>query len=166
MTTARPSSGTSPAVRTAVGCNQPAKAPLERKAKRATNVSYVPAALATGNCDLVPNAFATRILVDGTHVRGVRWRDTETGEIQEAEAGVVVLAGGSVESPRLWLNSNLPNTHDVVGRHFTMHLQDFVTGFLESGKARGRPVAVAFDKSGALLIADDVGNTVWRVSGQ
>jgi glucose/arabinose dehydrogenase len=44
--------------------------------------------------------------------------------------------------------------------------QDFVTGFLESGKARGRPVALAFDKSGALLIADDVGNTVWRVSGQ
>lgn len=45
--------------------------------------------------------------------------------------------------------------------------QDVVTGFLDSeGKARGRPVAVAFDKSGALLIADDVGNTVWRVSRQ
>jgi hypothetical protein len=44
--------------------------------------------------------------------------------------------------------------------------QDFVTGFLDSGKARGRPVAVALDKSGALLIADDVGNTVWRVSAQ
>jgi glucose/arabinose dehydrogenase len=44
--------------------------------------------------------------------------------------------------------------------------QDVVTGFLESGKARGRPVAVAFDNSGALLIADDVGNTVWRVSAQ
>jgi glucose/arabinose dehydrogenase len=44
--------------------------------------------------------------------------------------------------------------------------QDFVTAFLDSGKARGRPVAVALDKSGALLIADDVGNTVWRVSAQ
>ena len=43
--------------------------------------------------------------------------------------------------------------------------QDVVTGFLnEQGQARGRPVGVAFDKSGALLIADDVGNTVWRVS--
>jgi glucose/arabinose dehydrogenase len=43
--------------------------------------------------------------------------------------------------------------------------EDFVTGFLnESGEARGRPVGVAIDKSGALLIADDVGNTVWRVS--
>lgn len=43
--------------------------------------------------------------------------------------------------------------------------QDVVTGFLNSdNKARGRPVGVAIDKSGALLIADDVGNTVWRVS--
>jgi glucose/arabinose dehydrogenase len=42
--------------------------------------------------------------------------------------------------------------------------QDFVTGFLDGDKARGRPVGVAFDKSGALLIADDVGNTVWRVT--
>ncbi|QJP17309.1 sorbosone dehydrogenase family protein [Starkeya sp. ORNL1] len=43
--------------------------------------------------------------------------------------------------------------------------EDFVTGFLDAdGKARGRPVGVAMDKSGALLIADDVGNTVWRVT--
>jgi glucose/arabinose dehydrogenase len=42
--------------------------------------------------------------------------------------------------------------------------QDFVTGFLDGDKARGRPVGVAFDKSGGLLIADDVGNTVWRVT--
>ncbi len=43
--------------------------------------------------------------------------------------------------------------------------QDVVTGFLnDQGQARGRPVGVAFDKTGALLIADDVGNTVWRVS--
>jgi glucose/arabinose dehydrogenase len=43
--------------------------------------------------------------------------------------------------------------------------QDVVTGFLNSdNKSRGRPVGIAIDKSGALLIADDVGNTVWRVS--
>jgi len=43
--------------------------------------------------------------------------------------------------------------------------RDFVTGFLSAdGKAMGRPVGVALDKSGALLVADDVGNTVWRVS--
>jgi glucose/arabinose dehydrogenase len=43
--------------------------------------------------------------------------------------------------------------------------QDVVTGFLNSeNQARGRPVGLALDKTGALLIADDVGNTVWRVS--
>ena len=44
--------------------------------------------------------------------------------------------------------------------------QDVVTGFrdAERGKSRGRPVGVAVDKYGALLIADDVGNTVWRVT--
>lgn len=44
--------------------------------------------------------------------------------------------------------------------------QDVVTGFLNANnEARGRPVGVAFDKTGALLVADDVGNAVWRVTG-
>jgi glucose/arabinose dehydrogenase len=43
--------------------------------------------------------------------------------------------------------------------------EDVVTGFLDNdGHAHGRPVGLALDKTGALLIADDVGNTVWRVS--
>ncbi len=43
--------------------------------------------------------------------------------------------------------------------------QDVVTGFLNTAeKSRGRPVGLALDKSGNLLIADDVGNTVWRVT--
>ncbi len=41
--------------------------------------------------------------------------------------------------------------------------QDFLTGFLVNGQARGRPVGVAADRSGALLVADDVGNVIWRV---
>ncbi len=42
--------------------------------------------------------------------------------------------------------------------------QDILTGFLNaSGEAMGRPVGVAIDNAGALLIADDVGNKVWRV---
>ena len=44
---------------------------------------------------------------------------------------------------------------------------DVLTGFVSAaGEAQGRPVGVAFDKTGALLVADDVGNTVWRVSEQ
>jgi glucose/arabinose dehydrogenase len=44
--------------------------------------------------------------------------------------------------------------------------QDVVTGFLDADghTTHGRPVGLAVDRSGALLIADDVGNTVWRVS--
>jgi glucose/arabinose dehydrogenase len=42
---------------------------------------------------------------------------------------------------------------------------DVLTGFVDQdGKALGRPVGVAIDKTGALLVADDVGNTVWRVT--
>lgn len=41
---------------------------------------------------------------------------------------------------------------------------DIVTGFIDGEKARGRPVGLALDKTGALLIADDLGNAVWRVS--
>jgi len=43
---------------------------------------------------------------------------------------------------------------------------DFVTDFLKGPNARGRPVGVAIDKTGALIVADDVGNTVWRVSAR
>ena len=43
--------------------------------------------------------------------------------------------------------------------------QDFLTGFLDgNGNTHGRPVGVAVDRTGALLVADDVGNVVWRVS--
>lgn len=43
--------------------------------------------------------------------------------------------------------------------------EDVLTGFLsEKGKALGRPVGVAVDKTGALLVADDVGNVIWRVT--
>jgi glucose/arabinose dehydrogenase len=44
-------------------------------------------------------------------------------------------------------------------------VQDVLTGFLDSKEnARGRPVGVAIDRHGALLVADDVGNAIWRVT--
>ena len=43
--------------------------------------------------------------------------------------------------------------------------QEVLSGFLNpAGEAQGRPVGVAIDKKGALLVADDVGNAVWRVT--
>lgn len=42
---------------------------------------------------------------------------------------------------------------------------DVVTGFLTAeGNARGRPVGVSVDPRGALIVADDLSNTVWRVT--
>ncbi len=44
---------------------------------------------------------------------------------------------------------------------------DVLIGFLSAeGNAFGRPVGVAIDKAGELLVADDVGNVVWRVTGR
>jgi glucose/arabinose dehydrogenase len=44
--------------------------------------------------------------------------------------------------------------------------RDVLAGFvLDNGDARGRPVGVAVDRRGGLLVADDVGNVVWRVTG-
>jgi glucose/arabinose dehydrogenase len=43
---------------------------------------------------------------------------------------------------------------------------EVLTGFiLENGDAMGRPVGLALDQFGALLVADDVGNVIWRVAG-
>jgi glucose/arabinose dehydrogenase len=43
--------------------------------------------------------------------------------------------------------------------------KDVLTGFIDrDDKALGRPVGVALDRTGALLVADDVGNVIWRVS--
>ncbi len=49
------------------------------------------------------------------------------------------------------------------------HLREFLTGFWLDGttspaKVWGRPAGLAIAKDGSLLIADDVGKTVWRVS--
>ncbi|MBA2935542.1 sorbosone dehydrogenase family protein [Sphingomonas sp. CGMCC 1.13654] len=44
---------------------------------------------------------------------------------------------------------------------------DVLTGFLADGKtAHGRPVGLATDNQGAVLVADDLGNAVWRISGR
>jgi glucose/arabinose dehydrogenase len=42
---------------------------------------------------------------------------------------------------------------------------DLLSGFLnEDEKAMGRPVAVLPDRKGGVLVADDVGNKIWRVT--
>ena len=53
------------------------------------------------------------------------------------------------------------------GRPLDVPPIDVLTGFLTpDGKAQGRPVGVALDKRGALLVADDVGNVIWRLTAK
>ncbi|USK72295.1 GMC family oxidoreductase N-terminal domain-containing protein [Peribacillus asahii] len=105
-------------------------------AKRSTNVSYVPLALRTGNVTIRPNAFTMKIITDtpssseGLHAIGVQIRDTWTGVQEELKAKVVVMAAGSIESPRLWLNSALPQ-NPWVGRGLTNHYMDWVSGIFD-----------------------------------
>ena len=67
-------------------------------------------------------------------------------------------------------NRNPRSGYDVVFVPFANGMpsgptQTILDGFVDAdGKARGRPVGVTVAKDGALLIADDVGNTIWRVT--
>ncbi|MDB5361183.1 MAG: glucose/sorbosone dehydrogenase [Rhodospirillales bacterium] len=89
--------------------------------------------------------------------------DTASGLPDRYRGGAFVGEHGS------WNRQHL-NGYKIVfipfaGGHPSGMAQDVVTGFLDKdNKARGRPVGLALDKTGSLLIADDVGNVVWRVS--
>jgi choline dehydrogenase-like flavoprotein len=138
------------------GCYLPLKAPLNLKAKRSTHVSYVPMALTADRwtrgraATLVPDAFAVRVAADG-EARSVTWRNTRTGVITTEEAKVVVLAAGAIETPRLWLNSGLPNPNDQVGRGLTDHYLDFVVGRFShyTGSSKGATSAARADFPGS-----------------
>lgn len=115
-----------------VGCRNPEGAPLERTAKRGTNVTYAPMALRTNRCEFWTGCFATSILTEEylgrRRARAVRYRSHD-GVEREQEARVIILCAGAIESPRLWLASGLPDGN-VVGRYFTNHWFDYVSGVL------------------------------------
>ncbi len=129
------------------GCYAPVGAPINLKAKRSTSVSYIPMAL---TCDLwsrqgkpitlIADAFASKINTDETSAaRSVTWRVGASGQQVTEEAKVIVLACGTVENPRLWLNSGLPNPNGWVGQGLTDHYVDVVTGVMpfDTGSTRG-----------------------------
>jgi len=107
---------------------------VERTAKRSTLVSYIPLALKTGNVEVRPNTFVTKILTETVNKEqravGVRYKDSWTGETGEFKAKVIVIAAGSIETPRLWLNSKLPS-NPWVGKGITSHWFDTVSGVFD-----------------------------------
>jgi choline dehydrogenase-like flavoprotein len=150
------------------GNPHPRGAPFEEKAKRASNVSFVPPALETGNVTVRPNAFVTDVttetaLGDSPTVTGVEFRDTWSGTTETVDAEVVILAAGAVETPRLWLNSDLP-ANDWVGRGLTIHFGDNIMGLWDAddlteplGKEtidqhEGQDIAARFDYPGVGML--------------
>ncbi|MFL5951960.1 MAG: GMC family oxidoreductase N-terminal domain-containing protein, partial [Gaiellaceae bacterium] len=137
------------------GCFLPLKAPLNLKAKRSTHVSYVPMAVTADRwthgraATLVPDAFAVKVSAE-RDIRSVTWRNTRTGALTTEEGKVVVLAAGALETPRLWLNSGLPNANDQVGRGLTDHYLDFVVGRFarNTGSSKGATSAARADFPG------------------
>ncbi|WP_346726990.1 GMC oxidoreductase [Bacillus suaedae] len=109
---------------------------VDKIAKRSTNVSYTPLALATGNVEIMPNTFTYKIITEnhpkeGIRATGVKVRNTWTGIKQELYADCVVIAAGAIETPRLWLNSMLP-FNEWVGKGLANHNMDLVTGIFNS----------------------------------
>ncbi len=78
-------------------------------------------------------------------------------------------AGGAFVGQHGSWNRNPPAGYQVIFIPFTAGKpsgmpEDVLTGFVDAeGKAQGRPVGVAIHPSGAVLVADDVGNRIWRV---
>lgn len=108
---------------------------IDKVAKRPTNISYIPLALKTGNVEIRPNIYTTKILTEndskeGIRAIGVQYRDTWTGETGELYGKAIVMAAGCIESPRLWLNSELPY-NSWVGRGLTNHYWDWITGIFD-----------------------------------
>ncbi len=142
------------------GCREPVKAPRNLRAKRSTHASYAPMALTADRwgrgraATLVTDAFAVRVETErrgeAVTATGVKWRNVATGATVTEAAKVVVLAAGPIESPRLWLNSGLPNPNDQVGRGLTDHQLDYVVGRLTSytGSSKGPTSAARMDFPG------------------
>ena len=147
------------------GCFEPRGAPRNLTAKRSTDNSYMPMALTAHRwahggkaVTLLTDSFVTSLgtVQEGGAVtaRTVTWRVGKSGETHSEEAKVVVMAGGCTETPRLWLNSGLPNPNDWVGRGYTDHYFDWLIGTFDrytgSSKGPGSSARVDFPGRGGL----------------
>ena len=99
----------------------------------------------------------------GSHVAPLGLAFTQGGAWSGGKPGAVIGLHGS------W-NRKPQVGYKVVfvpfsGGRPTGAMQDVLTGFLdERGNARGRPVGIAMQAEGGILVADDVGNAVWRLA--
>ena len=115
-----------------IGCKYCVGFACPTDAKNGSQNTMIPRALATGNCELQTGAIVERIDVDQRgNVTGVAYFRNSNGSVKHetAQAKVVIVSGGAIESARLLLNSRsshhprgLGNEHDQVGRNLQGHL--------------------------------------------
>ena len=110
----------------------------ELSARTGTHNTVIPAALATGNCELRTEAMVREILLDGSgRAKGVSYFDAN-GHLEEQTADLVIVCGGAVESARLLLNTRhklfpngLGNRYDWVGRNLHSHTYPAAIGLFD-----------------------------------
>ena len=128
-------------------------------AKWSTLYTEIPAALDTGRLELRPQCMALQIQHDAAgKVTGVLYADQD-GRQQVQKARVVAVAGNSIESPRLLLNSasakfpdGLGNSSGQVGKHYMRHLTGSVYAAFE------RPVHMFRGTTMAGIVRDEAPN--------
>jgi gluconate 2-dehydrogenase alpha chain len=122
-------------------------------------------ALRTGRCEIRPESYVERVLLDGTgrQARGVRYLDADRTP-HELSARVVIIAAGAFETPRLLLRSEVANSSGLVGRHLMFHFQTFVVGSFpfRLHAHRGRSVTHLHDDH---MIPDDASRRYARDHG-
>jgi choline dehydrogenase-like flavoprotein len=109
-------------------------------------------ALMTGNAEIRPETFVSRIRTDGRRATGVGFIGPD-GVERSMDARYVVVAGGAVETPRLLLLSGFD--HPLIGRHLMVHFQTIAAGGfadLRFHAERGRAVTHLHDDA---VVPDD-----------
>ena len=101
--------------------------------------------------ELISDAFVVRINTDAqSTARSVTWRIGRTGDKVTEKAQVIVMACGAIETPRLWLMSDLPNPNEWVGCGLTDHHFDTIIGVMpfDTGSSKGPGSAARADFPG------------------
>ncbi len=132
-------------------------------AKWSTLYTEIPKGEATGNLEVRPDSQVIKIEHDASgKVTGVVYSDA-TGAMQRQKARIVAVAGNSIESPRLLLNSasslfpdGLANSSGQVGRNYMRHMTGSVYGIFE------RPVHMYRGTTMAGIIRDEAPNNPKR----
>jgi choline dehydrogenase-like flavoprotein len=101
-------------------------------AGKSTMNTYIHDAWVTGRLELRPESPVERIVLDGGRATGVEYRDTD-GAVRRVDAGAVVVAAGTLNTPQLLLRSGLPDTPStrLIGRNLGLHPVRLVYGLFD-----------------------------------